>query len=65
MRVYALTLLGKRLTSQRDDDSDEMHVLHYIRQNKTATDDELEILGASRTMLERLKKRGLLQELTH
>lgn len=65
MRVYASTMLGKRLTSQRDDDSEEMHVLHYIRQNRTATDDELETLGASRSMLDRMKRSGLIQELTH
>ncbi len=65
MRVYALTMLGKRVATQRDDDNEEMHVLHYLRQNKTAEDDELETIGGSRFMVERLKKHGLVQELTN
>ncbi|KKN45378.1 hypothetical protein LCGC14_0683640 [marine sediment metagenome] len=40
-----------------------MRVLNYLRDNKTATDDQLDVVG-ERWVVKRLKKRGLIKELT-
>lgn len=64
MRVYALTELGKKVTHSVDADSDEMRVLNYLRDNKTATDDQLDVVG-ERWIVRRLKRRGLIKELTN
>lgn len=44
-------------------DADEMRILAYLRDNKTATDDQLDVVG-ERWLVRRLKQRGLLKELT-
>jgi len=63
MRIYGLTKLGKK-QAQKDLGGIEMKVLHYIRENKTVTDDELYVIGGERYILRRLKDRGLVEELT-
>jgi len=63
MRVYALTKLGKQVTASRDGAGDEMRILQYLRENKTATSDELDTVG-ERWIVRRLKNRGLVKELT-
>ncbi len=64
MRVYALTQLGKKVTSTREGSSDdEIRILQHIRENKTATDTELDVVG-DRWLVRRLKERGLIKELT-
>lgn len=63
MRVYALTKLGKKVTSTRDSSDGELKILQYIRENKTATDSELDIIG-DRWQIRSLKEHGLIKELT-
>jgi len=58
-----LTALGKKVTASRSDNSDEMKVLQFLRENKTATDDELSVIG-ERWVVRRLRDRGLVKELT-
>lgn len=62
-RVYGLTDIGKKVTKTMEGDSDEMRVLNYLRDNKTATDDQLSVV-ADRWVVRSLKRRGLLKELT-
>lgn len=64
MRVYALTELGRKVTRNMDGSGDEMRILNYLRDNKTATDDQLDIVG-ERWMVRNLKGRGLIKELTN
>lgn len=65
MRVYALTDVGKKVARNQDGtDADEMRVLNYLRDNKTATDDQLDIAG-ERWVISGLKRRGLIKELTN
>ena len=63
IRVYALTELGRRIAKTKDGTSDELKLLQYLRENKTATGDELDIIG-ERWVVRRLKERGLVRELT-
>jgi len=64
VRIYALTDLGKKVTRNFDGaNSDEMRILNYLRDYKTATDDELDKVG-ERWVVRRLKSRGLIKELT-
>ena len=58
-----MTALGKKVTASRSDNSDEMKVLQFLRENKTATDDELSVIG-ERWVVRRLRDRGLVKELT-
>lgn len=64
IRVFALTKLGKKVTSSRANGSDEISVLQFIRENKTATEDELDAVGGERFVLRKLKSEGLVKELT-
>jgi hypothetical protein len=63
MRVFALTKLGKRVTSTGGTGTDEMKILQYIRDNKTADDAQLETVGEA-WLVRRLKSNGLVKELT-
>lgn len=63
MRVYGLTDLGRKVTRSMDGSGDEMRVLNYLRDNKTATDDQLDVVG-ERWVVRGLKRRGLIKELT-
>jgi len=58
-----LTALGKKVTASRSDNSDEMKVLQFLRENKTSTSDELDTVGEL-WMVRRLRDRGLIKELT-
>ena len=63
-RIFALTKVGKR--AYRDDSisGDEMKVLEFLQANKSASEDQLEVVGGERYILRGLKKRGLITELT-
>lgn len=59
-----MTKLGKDVTRNYSGDSDEeLRILQYIRDNKTATDAELSVVGDS-WVVRRLKSQGLVKELT-
>ena len=65
MKVYSLTKLGHKVCmTHGDNGTDEMRILHYVHDNKTATDDEIEIKCGGRWALRGLVKRGLIRELT-
>ena len=64
MHVYSLTRLGRKVSATHEGGSEELKVLHYLRDNKTATDDEIEINCGGRWTLRKLKERGLVIELT-
>jgi len=63
MRVFTLTKLGRKVTSTRDSSDSELRILQYIRENKTATDDELDVVG-ERWQVRSLREHGLIKELT-
>lgn len=63
MRVFALTELGRKIASTRDGTSDELRVLQHIKENRTATDDELDVVS-ERYIVRGLKEKGLIKELT-
>ncbi len=64
MRVYSLTKVGRRVSATHEGGGEELKVLHYLRDNKTATDDEIEINCGGKWTLRKLKERGLVTELT-
>jgi hypothetical protein len=64
MRVYALTKLGKKMVDTKSEQTDEFRVLSHIRNNRTATDTELEVIGGERFVMRKLVERGLVKELT-
>ena len=65
MRAFALTKLGQRLARDGAGDSpEERRVLQYLDEHKTASDDDLEVAGGPRWVVRRLKREGLVMELT-
>jgi len=64
MKIYGLTSLGKK-QARKDLNGIEMKILRYLRDNKTATEDELEIVGGERWLMRRMKSSGLVIELTN
>ena len=63
MRVYALTEIGRKISS-KDGDEAEMRVIRFLKENKSSTDTELEVVGAEGYILKRMVKSGLIKELT-
>lgn len=64
MRVYGLTELGKKIASAKSGNDEEMRVLQFLRDNRTGTEDELQIAGGERYVMRKLTKQGLVRELT-
>lgn len=65
VRVYTLTDTGRKVVTRDagSTSSDEMRVLNYLRDNKSATDDQLDVV-AERWVVRSLKEHGLVKELT-
>ena len=63
-RIFALTKLGKRAYKDSSIDGDELRVLEYLKENHSASDDQLSVIGGERYILRQLKRRGLITELT-
>lgn len=63
-RIYSLTKVGKRSYRDSAVSGSELRVLEYLQENKTASDDQLEIVGGERWVLRSMKSRGLIKELT-
>ncbi|KKL03930.1 hypothetical protein LCGC14_2621240, partial [marine sediment metagenome] len=53
MRIFGLTDLGKKVASTKEGDDEEMRTLQYLRENKTGTDSELEVVGGEGYVLRR------------
>lgn len=65
MKVFGLTDLGRRVARTKTGNSGEMRVMQYLYENRTATDSELDaVTGDARFICIRLKRRGLVRELT-
>jgi len=64
MRLYAITALGDRIRKDRSGDSEVLRVLDYLYENKTASQDQLEVGGADIFTLKSMARHGLIQELT-
>ena len=64
MKLYCRTVLGKRATSDRSGESDELRILDYLADNRTATDDQMEVAGGDRFIIKDMIDKGLLKELT-
>lgn len=45
MKVYALTDLGKKVVRSASASAEDLRILEYIWNNKTATDDQLDVVG--------------------
>lgn len=63
-RIYALTKVGKRAYRDNSVDGEELRVLEYLQANRSASDDQLEIVGGEGWILRGMKKHGLIRELT-
>jgi len=63
VEVYALTELGRKVARDKQGDGDEMRVLHFIRDHKTATNEELGIVADS-YVVKHLVREGLAKKLT-
>lgn len=63
-KIFALTRLGKRAYRESSVEGDELRVLEYLKENHSASDDQLEIVGGEGWVLRGLKKHGLIKELT-
>jgi len=64
MRIFGLTSLGKKVASTKEGSNEEMRILQFLRESRTGTEDELEVVGGESYILRRLKSQGLIQELT-
>lgn len=64
MRVFGVTPLGRRIALTKEGSTPELAVLHYLSDNRTATESELAPLGGERWVLRKLEQRGLVMELT-
>ena len=63
MKIYALTELGKKVAKTKDGSDEEMRVIHFIRDHKSATDSELEVVADS-YVVKHLIRDHIVKELT-
>ena len=63
-RIFTYSKLGKRAYRDNSVDEDEFRVLEHLVANKSASEDQLEIIGGERWRLRDMKKKGLVLELT-
>ena len=63
-KIYCLTKLGRRVYRNGSLSEEEMRVVGHLRENKSASDDQLEVVGGSRWLLGGLERRGMIKELT-
>lgn len=64
MRIFSLTKLGVKAALRGEGPIDEVKVLQYIRENRTATEDELSVIAGDGYLTRKLKREGLVEELT-
>ena len=63
-RIYRITKLGKKVLRDSSLSGDELSILQYLRDNKSASSSQLEIAGGERWMIKSLQRRKLVKELT-
>ena len=63
-KIYALTKAGRKVCRDQSLDGDEMKIIEYLKDNKSASDDQLEIIGGSRWLLRSMEGNHLIKELT-
>ena len=63
-RIYVLTKVGRRAYNDGSVSEEEFRVLEYLKGNKSASDDQLEIVGGEGGLLRGMKRGGLITELT-
>lgn len=63
-RIYKITKLGKRVVRDSSLAEDELRILQYLKDNKSASSSQLEVAGGERWMLRSLQRRKLVKELT-
>ena len=63
MKVFALTGLGRKVVRSSNGSAEDLCILEHLWNNKTATDDELDVVG-ERWRVHSLKKSKLIKELT-
>ena len=61
-KVYTLTKKGKRVCKDGSLNGTEGKILGYIRENKSASEDQLEIAGGEGWLLRSLKRHGYIKE---
>jgi len=64
IRIFSLTKLGKRVAGTKEGGDAEIRVLQFLKENRTGTEDELEVAGGERWILRGLEREGLITELT-
>jgi len=62
--LYGLTKLGKKVYKNPSLDPDEMRIINYLKENKSVSSDQLEVIGGERWLIRRLEKRGFIKEFT-
>ena len=61
--IYVLTKAGRRAYRDSSLSGEELRVIEYIHENRSASEDQLEVVGGERWVLRRLKRGGLIKEL--
>ena len=63
-RIYVTTKKGRRVLRDDSLGGDELRILQYIRDNKSASSSQLEVVGGEGWMVRSLQRRKLIKELT-
>jgi len=62
-KIYEITKSGKRVLRDSSLSEDELRILQYVKDNKTASSDQLEVVGGEGWLVRSLKRRHLIKEL--
>ena len=63
-KIYKITKLGKKVIRDSSLAEDELRILQYLKDNKSASGSQLEVAGGERWMLRSLQRRKLVKEIT-
>ena len=63
-RIFALTKVGRKALRDGSADEEELKILEYLGENRSASEDQLEVAGGERYLLRGMKSGGLVRELT-
>lgn len=63
-KIYEITKAGKRVLKDSSLSEDGLRILQYLKDNKSASSDQLEVAGGERWLVRSLKRKHLIKELT-
>ena len=60
--VYTLTKMGKKIYKNPCLSDEEMRIINFLKDNKIASEDQLEVAGGERWIIKSLERHGYIKK---